>query len=268
MPDVFADINAAPDEMLDIIMGILEARAAIPAQRAMLHDYLSDITFRDKAKVLEVGCGTGPVARVIAQWPNVGQVIGVDPSPKFLAKAQELADGISGLEFEEGDGTALRFEDEAFDVVILHTLLSHIPEPEGVLAEAHRVLKPDGILGWCDGDFSTASVALGDDDPLEACVTATIKNIAHDKWMVRRIQPMLKAAGFKVGALKSYGLVETEDPSVTMSWIERGADALAVEGRIGEKLADALKAEGRRRAEAGTFFGYMAYAALTAQKTA
>jgi ubiquinone/menaquinone biosynthesis C-methylase UbiE len=266
MPDVFADINAAPDEMLDIIMGILEARAAIPAQRAMLHDYLSDITFRDNAKVLEVGCGTGPVARVIAQWPNVGQVIGVDPSPKFLAKAQELADGISGLEFEEGDGTALRFEDEAFDVVILHTLLSHIPEPEGVLAEAHRVLKPDGILGWCDGDFSTASVALGDDDPLEACVTATIKNIAHDKWMVRRIQPMLKAAGFKVGALKCYGLMETEDPGVTMSWIERGADALVAQEMIGPDLANALKAEANRRAECGTFFGYMGYASMIARK--
>ena len=51
-----------------------------------------------------------------------------------------------------------------------------------------------------------------------------------------------------------------------MSWVERGADALFGQGRIGETLAAAFKAEGRRRAEAGNFFGYMAYAALTAVK--
>jgi hypothetical protein len=91
-----------------------------------------------------------------------------------------------------------------------------------------------------------------------------VKNIAHDKWMVRRIQPLLKAAGFKVGALKSYGLVQTEDPSVTMSWIERGADALDAQGMIGADLANALKAEAYRRAECGTFFGYMGYASTIA----
>ena len=53
-----------------------------------------------------------------------------------------------------------------------------------------------------------------------------------------------------------------------MSWVDRGADALSAQGRIGSELAEALKAEGRRRAKSGSFFGYMAYAALTAHKPA
>jgi len=61
-------------------------------------------------------------------------------------------------------------------------------------------------------------------------------------------------------------LIETISPGLTMSWVDRGADALSAGGQIGSELTEALKAEGRRRAEAGTFFGYMAYAALTAQK--
>ena len=68
--------------------------------------------------------------------------------------------------------------------------------------------------------------------------------------------------------LRSYGLVETLTPGLTMSWIDRGADALAQAGTVGPELADAMKAEGRRRAERGDFFGYMAYASLTAKKAA
>ena len=79
---------------------------------------------------------------------------------------------------------------------------------------------------------------------------------------------LVQTAGFKVSPLRSYGLVETVAPGLTMSWIDRGADALAQSGMISAELADGLKAEGRRRAERGTFFGYMAYASLIAQKPA
>jgi hypothetical protein len=67
--------------------------------------------------------------------------------------------------------------------------------------------------------------------------------------------------------LRSYGLVETQTPGLTLSWIDRGADALVQAGTISEDFGEALKAEGRRRAENGNFFGYMAYASLHGQKS-
>lgn len=266
MPDVFANITSAPDDMLDVIANVLETRAAIPSQQEMIRDYLSEIEFPEMAAVLEVGCGTGPVCRVLAEWPNVGKVVGVDPSPALLARARELADGMDGLDFEEGDGKSLRFDDGAFDVVVLHTILTHVPGPDAILAEAYRVLKPGGALGVCDGDFSTATLRTGSADPLEACTRAFVENFVNDKWLVRRMSALTQAAGFEVEPLRSYGLVETVSPGLTMSWVDRGADALAAMGHVGPELADALKAEGRRRADAGSFFGYMAYAALTARK--
>ncbi len=268
MPDVFANITSVPDDMVNMVADVLEMRAAIPSQRDMLRDYLSQITFPENARVLEVGCGTGPVCRVLAKWPNVAQVVGVDPSPVLLAKARELSSGTEEIAYEEGDGKSLRHDDAAFDVVILHTLLTHVPAPEAILAEAHRVLKPGGALGLCDGDFSTATLQTGSCDPLEACTQAFVENFVTDKWLVRRMSALAQAAGFEVKPMRSYGLIETISPGLTMSWVDRGADSLAGQGRIGAELADALKAEGRRRAEAGSFFGYMAYAALTAQKPA
>lgn len=49
--------------------------------------------------------------------------------------------------------------------------------------------------------------------------------------------------------------------------IDRGADILADAGRIDSDLASELKAEARRRVEAGTFFGHIAYASVIARKT-
>lgn len=266
MPDVFANITAVPDEMINVIADVLETRAEIPSQQEMLKDYFSGVQIPDGAAVLEVGCGTGPVCRFVAGLPGVAKVVGVDPSPILLAKARELSEGTSGLEWEEGDGKSLRFDDASFDVVVFHTLLTHLPEPEAVLAEAFRMLKPSGTLAVCDGDFSTTTLQTGPNDPLEACTQAFVENFVTDKWMVRRMSALVGDAGFDVGPMRSYGLVETISPGLTMSWVDRGADALVAEGSIGQPLADSLKAEGRRRAEEGSFFGYMAYAALIARK--
>ena len=50
----------------------------------MREHYLAEIAFPDNARVLEVGCGPGPVARALASRPGIGEVIGVDPSPIFV----------------------------------------------------------------------------------------------------------------------------------------------------------------------------------------
>jgi len=266
MPDVFSNITSISDEMIAVIANVLETRAAIPSQQEMLRDYLSEISLPENAEVLEIGCGTGPVCRILGTWPNVAKVVGVDPSNVLLDKARELSNGSDAIEYLVGDGTSLKFEDGSFDVVVIHTLLTHVPGPDAILGEAFRVLKPGGSLGLCDGDFSTASLGTGSIDPLEACTQAFVENFVNDKWLVRRMSALAQNAGFDVRPIRSYGLIETISPGLTMGWVDRGADALSTQNRIGTELAEALKAEGRRRADAGTFFGYMAYAALTAQK--
>src|SRR4051812_40657321 len=110
MPDVFAAIAQASPAMLDVIADVLETRAALPQQRAMLEAYLAEIDFPAKARVLEVGCGTGPVSRVLTTWPRVGEVVAVDPSPALLDKARVLASALDRLTFLVADGKALPFE--------------------------------------------------------------------------------------------------------------------------------------------------------------
>jgi ubiquinone/menaquinone biosynthesis C-methylase UbiE len=266
MPDVFAKITEASPQALEMIANVLELRAAIPQQQEMLRTYLQDIAFPVGARVLEVGCGTGPVARAVANRPGVREVVGVDPSPYLIERARALSGGVPHLTFEVGDGRALGPGEASFDVVILHTVLTHVPGPETILAEAYRVLRPGGWLGVCDGDFSTASVSTAELDPLQVCVQAFVEGFVNDRWMVRRMSGLAARAGFDASPLRSYGLVETSKPGLTLTWVDRGADLLAGRGQISKELAAALKAEAKRRAESNEFFGYMAYASMVGRK--
>jgi len=266
MPDLYATITEVEPAVQERLAGVMELRAADPQQQAMLKAYISDIEFPKAARVLEVGCGTGAVTRTLARWPSVAEVVGVDPSPLFLSKARELGRGLKNLSFEVADGRSLPFEEKTFDVVVYHTTLCHVPEPERALAEGLRVLRPGGWVTIFDGDYATTTVAAGDSDPLQVCVDAAIAGLVHDRWLVRRLPKLVRSAGFEVMRLRSHGYVETSAPSYMLTLIDRGADFLVSSRRIGADSAAALKAEARRRAESHEFFGHIAYFSLVGRR--
>ena len=266
MPDVYATIAEVDLETQKRLAGILELRATDPQQRAMLDSYLSELEFPPTARVLEIGCGTGPVTRLLARQRGVAEAVGIDPSPVFIAKAGKLAAELGNVSFEEGDGRALRFADGDFDVVVCHTVLCHVPEPERVLAEALRVLRPGGTLAVCDGDYATTTVALGESDPLQACIEAVKAEFLNDPWLVRRLPALLRSVGFELLGSRSHGYLQTDQPAYMLTIVDRGADALASSGRIGPESCAALKAEARRRVEADEFFGFIGFASFIARK--
>lgn len=269
MPDVFATITDATPDILEGIMTVLELRAADPQQQAMLHAYLADATIPQGARVLEVGCGTGAVTRVLAAWPGVVKAVGVDPSPVLVAKARELGAGLTTLTFEEADGRSLPFGSTTFDIVVCHTTLCHVPGPEAMLHEAVRVLRPGGGLAVFEGDYATGTLATGVGDPLEMCAEAFREHFIHDPWLVRRLPALISAAGLQLQRVRSYGYVEAPEPGFMLpGWVDRGADALVASGRIGADMAAALKTEARRRVSRGEYFGHLAYMSCVARKPA
>jgi ubiquinone/menaquinone biosynthesis C-methylase UbiE len=266
MPDPYASIAHADEALQKRLADVLELRAADPQQRAMLNSYLSEIRLPSGASVLEVGCGTGAVTRVLAEMRGVSEVVGVDPSPIFVEKARELGKEHPQLSFRTGDGHALPFADASFDFVVFHTTLCHVPDPEKALHEARRVLRAGGWLAVFDGDYATTTVAIDSFDPLQRAVDAMVANFLHDPWLVRRLRPIVRSMGFAVTSVRSHGYTQTTDPQYMLTIIDRGADVLAGAGSIGADEAEALKGEARRRAKAGTFFGHISYISLIARK--
>jgi ubiquinone/menaquinone biosynthesis C-methylase UbiE len=269
VPDVYATIREAEPAVVEQLVDILELRAADLQQEELRDAYLSDIDFPAGARVVEVGCGPGPVARALATRPGVGEVVGVDPSPIFLDKGRELAQGIPNLTFVEGDARALPFDDGSFDVMIFHTTLCHVPEPETALTEAWRTLRGGGWLGIFDGDYVTVTCACSESDPLQDCVEACVDYLIHDRWLVRRLPRLVREADFELVRFRSHSYLEAPSSGGYMlAIIDRGADTLHATGRIGLEAAEALKAEARRRSDAGEFFGHIAYGSVIARRRA
>ncbi len=268
MPDIYVRITEAAPQILESLATALELRAADPQQRAMLDAYLRDAALPQGARVREVGCGTGAVSRVLAAWPGIGEVIGVDPSPAFVTRARELAQGLTAISFQEADGRSLPFESGTFEAVVFHTTLCHVPEPEAMLREGVRVLVPGGCLAIFEGDYATATLATSTGDPLDACAQAFREHFVHDAWLVRRLPRLLAAAGVNAQPARSHGYVEAPTPGFMLSsWVDLGADALAASGRIGAEMAGAFKVEARRRAASGQYFAHIAYMSVVARKS-
>jgi ubiquinone/menaquinone biosynthesis C-methylase UbiE len=107
MPDVYSVITTVDPAVVEQVADAMEISAADPQHHATVAAYLGDLDLAGGARLLEIGCGAGAIARVVAAWPGVGEVLGVDPSPILLTRARELSEGIPNLSFEEGDGSRL-----------------------------------------------------------------------------------------------------------------------------------------------------------------
>lgn len=94
--------------------------------------------------VLDVGCGTGIVARECARRVgSEGSVSGLDISEAMLAVARRSAPGI---DWYQGDAEELPFPDESFDRVVSQLALMFFADREKAISEMWRVLRPGGTL--------------------------------------------------------------------------------------------------------------------------
>jgi SAM-dependent methyltransferase len=260
--DPWSVIGQLDDATVAALAERIEVRAADPRQHQLWRDFLARATFPDSARILEVGCGTGVITEMIAELATVAEAVGIDPSEALVARARRRA---PGLEFDVGDGQSLPYDDQSFDGVVFATTLCHVPDPDAALAEARRVLRPGGSLLVYEGDYNTATVGLAEHDPLQTCVEAGVARMVNDPWIVRRLAPMTASAGFEPGELASHGYVEVAAAYIP-TLVGAGTTAMLERGTISRALADALVAESRDRADAGRFFGHIAYASLVATR--
>ena len=265
MPDPFQNVSAAGPEFIEVFARQLEVRAAEPAMVAIVEAYLDDLPWGAVGLAVEVGCGTGPTARRMAARSAQTRVLGIEPSPELLTHARRLAEGIDNLTFETGDGAALPLDDATVDAIVFHTVLCHVVTPAELLTEAMRVLRPGGTLVVCDADFSKASLAGFDFDPLQACADFFVANYVTDRYLVAKLRTLAKEAGFHIKQFRITSRAVT-DADGMLVWVRLGSAMMLGHGEIGQPLADALVAEYQRRKEAGTLYGHQPFATLIATK--
>jgi ubiquinone/menaquinone biosynthesis C-methylase UbiE len=159
-------------------------------RRRMYRRLLTAAGVRPGHHVLDVGCGPGYLARMLADAVGPeGSVVGIDAAPEMTEYASRKARRLSNCRFQPGTAEALAFPDAAFDVVVSSLVMHHIPEEARLRAvgEMSRVLRPGGTL--LIADFAIPKQGPGR-------LVASLTGHAAMEHRVPPLEPLVAAAGF------------------------------------------------------------------------
>lgn len=240
--------NPQAEQMADLSMLVnLAAQAAAiwPQEERLLARY----GVPERARIADIGCGSGEIsARLARRYPDAS-VVGVDILPGSIAFARREHAGLAPrLSFEEGDAFELRFPPETFDLVVCRHLTQSVPQPELVLGELVRIGKPGGWVHVVSEDYGMIHFPSGRLDPdrlWDRGLAAFSRATNSDERIGRRTWALLKRLGLEE-LWVDYVVVDTlRVPRETMAtilraWRDGYADALQAAGNFSAGEARAL----------------------------
>lgn len=177
----------------------LQAELCIELER----DILRRNGLKPGMKVLDLACGNGFISNEMAKIVQGGTVTGLDMNEELLQKAREAycspETAPHNLNFEQGDIYALPYAADTFDFVYARLLFQHVSDPALVLAQVHRVLKPNGIIALLDvdDDWLTIYPPVREFDLLKSEAAHYQAEQGGDRFVGRKMPEMLRAAGFR-----------------------------------------------------------------------
>ncbi len=150
-----------------------------------LLNLLDQFIARRDADILDIGCGAGNMIHHLSRYGRV-QGIEVDARPVAMAQAR-------GYDVQQGDATrGTQFPAASFDLVTILDVIEHVDADEAILREAHRVLRPGGILAITTPAFQSL---WSHNDEL---------NGHKRRYAARQLRERVERAGFRIKRL-SFG---------------------------------------------------------------
>ena len=106
----------------------------------------------DAERVLDVGCGTGVLSRILLDLGAGIEVVGVDPAASYVEYARRVVPS-PRARFEIGAADALPFADKAFDASLSLLVLQEFADAPKAVREMARVTRQGGTVATCKWDF-------------------------------------------------------------------------------------------------------------------
>ena len=263
-------INDLDPDAVHRLIERLESRGKEPAFTRLFENYARRLCLPTNARVLELGSGTGVIARLLASMAGKQiHVTGIDQSPALVEAAKQYAAHEKledRLAFKVGDAHALQFASGHFDAVIAHTVISHVSDPVTVLQQAYRVLKPSGTLVVFDGDYASLTYGFDDVEIGRSVDWALARTVFNNPVVMRHMSQLLATAGFELTEILSGLVSEIGQGSYFRSMADTYAPLMAESGLVPKAALDAWVNAQHQAIEAQRFFASCNYYSFIARR--
>jgi ubiquinone/menaquinone biosynthesis C-methylase UbiE len=270
--DVFRFINDLDVASVERIAARLEFRGTDPGYVAFREAYFAKLPLATARRVLALGCGTGIEVRALKRHPDfTGEVVGIDHSPHLVAEAQRLTaeEGLAdGVAYRVGDAHALDLGDASFDVVLAHTLVSHVTDPAQVLREACRVAAPGGTVAIFDGDYASLTFAHPDPELAKHVDETLLEVLVNNPRVMRDLPRLLREAGLELVDASSHAYADIGTGGYFANFVETFGPLLADSGLLPDEDVARWRAWQAQALAEGTFFGASNFYAYLARRPA
>lgn len=228
-------------------------------------------------RVLDIACGTGIVARVIAERLGDGAtIVGLDMNPAMIAVAEQAASSEGhSIRWEVGTADALPFPDGSFDLVTIQQALQFFPDQPAALRECARVLTPGGMLAisiWSSLDKQGLQRPYA--EAIERVTGSPSMHAPYGKASQESLHALLSGAGFSHVVIEEVRIEVTfDDPDSFVQLMVDGTSAgvPAMHGRSDEEraaLRDTVANEMAASVQAATIGGRLVSQSTTFIATA
>ncbi|APX98204.1 class I SAM-dependent methyltransferase [Natronorubrum daqingense] len=194
---------------------------------------LETLSLESHDRILDVGCGTGELSRVLrTEMASGATLVGCDVDTDLLEVAAER--GADSSSFLAGNALELPFPDDTFDLVVCQALLINLPDPTAALAEFARVSRDlVAAVEPNNADVSLDSSVPAEDSLERRARRAYLAGVSTDVALGADAREAFETAGLDVCETRRYDHVRTVEPPYS-----EGALLAARRKATGAGLAD------------------------------